>query len=518
MLKQVLLNFGIALAIIVNISSILYGQEKKTLAVLDLDAIGVSETEVRALTERLRSGLIGTRRFTVLERGKMDEILTEMGFQQKGCTSSECIVQAGEILGVQLMVGGSISKVGNLYSIDLRLIDVETSAILGESTEDIEGGIEDVMKTGIRKAAIDLVGGEPVPPPTTRFGEPPTKKLAYGALEITTTPSGARIFLDAQEQGLSPQTLKTTTGRHNLTITKKGYATINEVVLVNKDETNKIKRFLSLQTGFIDVKTSPTGALIYLDGNYMGQAPKKLEAVQVGKHRLKGVKENYTESEKEVEVYYEQTTRVSLTLEGLPGKLLVTSVPEGADVYVDGVKKGQTVLSTSVPVGRHTIRVNLSGYPSEEKQIEMLPNDSKILDFTLKKSEKVGQINAYPKPKELGLVRPTYWGSTALLKDESEIPEHFAYVDGTISGLLVNGFCGLFPIMAPFPSEGISIGEQSPVYKIVWGIQLVSALYMDYALFDKNPQGVWNSWGFSIAVGAIGDIIAYIHDKNLNSK
>ena len=43
----------------------------------------------------------------------MEDILKEQGFQQTGCTSDECVVEVGKIIGVQQMVGGSISKVGN---------------------------------------------------------------------------------------------------------------------------------------------------------------------------------------------------------------------------------------------------------------------------------------------------------------------------------------------------------------------------------------------------------------------
>ncbi len=49
-------------------------------AVVPLDAKGVSEIEASVLTERLALELFRTGRFTVLERGKMEEILTEQDF------------------------------------------------------------------------------------------------------------------------------------------------------------------------------------------------------------------------------------------------------------------------------------------------------------------------------------------------------------------------------------------------------------------------------------------------------
>ena len=79
-----------------------------TIAVLDFDGDGVSQSETRTLTNRLRDEMFNTGIYIVLERGKMDEVLKEQGFQQTGCVTSECAVEVGNMLGVQQMIGGSI--------------------------------------------------------------------------------------------------------------------------------------------------------------------------------------------------------------------------------------------------------------------------------------------------------------------------------------------------------------------------------------------------------------------------
>ena len=53
-----------------------------TIAVLDFDGDGVSQSETRTLTNRLRDEMFKTGVYIVLERGKMDEVLKEQGFQQ----------------------------------------------------------------------------------------------------------------------------------------------------------------------------------------------------------------------------------------------------------------------------------------------------------------------------------------------------------------------------------------------------------------------------------------------------
>ena len=146
-MKKLLIHFC-CLFILFNMTLKSYGQTsvKKNVAVLDLISRGaMSKTEAGTLTDRLRSMLVRTDKFNVLERGKMEEILKEVGFQQTGCTTTECAVEAGKILNVEQMISGSLGKIGTLYTIDIVLIDVVTSQILRSITRDYRGEIEGLI-------------------------------------------------------------------------------------------------------------------------------------------------------------------------------------------------------------------------------------------------------------------------------------------------------------------------------------------------------------------------------------
>jgi TolB-like protein len=87
----------------------------------------------------------------------MDDILKEQGFQQSGCTSSECVVEVGNMLGVQQMVGGSIGKVGNIYTVSARIIDIESGKVLKSSNYDHIGDIEQLLINGMEYVVNQLV-------------------------------------------------------------------------------------------------------------------------------------------------------------------------------------------------------------------------------------------------------------------------------------------------------------------------------------------------------------------------
>jgi TolB-like protein len=139
----------------------IYAQEKSTtIAVLGIDAKGgVSPAGAATLADRLRSELVNLKVFTVLERGQMDAILNEQGFNMSGCTSSECVVEAGRLLGVQQMVAGDVGKVGNVLTIDLRVFDVTTGEIVRADQFDYEGDVAGLLQV-MKQAAYQIAGLE----------------------------------------------------------------------------------------------------------------------------------------------------------------------------------------------------------------------------------------------------------------------------------------------------------------------------------------------------------------------
>jgi len=120
---------------------------------------GLSAEEVMSISDRLRGELINTGLYTVVERGQMDDILKEQGFQQTGaCSEASCIVEVGQLLAVYKMVGGSIGKVGKAYSINLKIIDVATGKIERQVADDLKCSKEELVSFHIRNVARRMAG------------------------------------------------------------------------------------------------------------------------------------------------------------------------------------------------------------------------------------------------------------------------------------------------------------------------------------------------------------------------
>ena len=130
---------------------------KVSAAILDLEAKGLSDTENGALSDRLRSEMFLTGAFDVMERGKMQDVLKEQGFQQSGaCNTDACAVEIGQMIGVQKIIGGSLGKVGRTYTVNLRMIDVKTGRIERSVTEDYTGEIDKLLTSTMKTVAYTL--------------------------------------------------------------------------------------------------------------------------------------------------------------------------------------------------------------------------------------------------------------------------------------------------------------------------------------------------------------------------
>ncbi|MEW6041997.1 MAG: CsgG/HfaB family protein [Elusimicrobiota bacterium] len=103
---------------------------RTTIAVMDLSAAeGISASDVVTISELLRTAIINTNTFIIIERGKLEQVQVELGFQQTGCTEQDCAVKIGKMLNARKVVVGSVGKLGTVYIVNIRIVDVETSKV-----------------------------------------------------------------------------------------------------------------------------------------------------------------------------------------------------------------------------------------------------------------------------------------------------------------------------------------------------------------------------------------------------
>jgi hypothetical protein len=126
-----------------------------TIAAADLQPQGVSASDAANATDWLRSALVGTKIYRVVERENMNKVLAEQAVQNTGCTQQDCAVRLGRVLNVQRIIVGTVGTFAGNYTINIRVVNVET----GEVTyaDQCAGKDIDAIQTGIRALASRTV-------------------------------------------------------------------------------------------------------------------------------------------------------------------------------------------------------------------------------------------------------------------------------------------------------------------------------------------------------------------------
>ncbi len=126
-----------------------YSVEKMLIAVLDLKGNGVSKMVSYAVSDLIRSEMVKTGMFRVMERSQMDEVLKDQGFSKEECTDQSCAVKIGKVLSVRKILMGEINKMGRSYMITVRIVDVERG-ISGYSANEKAAGEDDMDRASIK--------------------------------------------------------------------------------------------------------------------------------------------------------------------------------------------------------------------------------------------------------------------------------------------------------------------------------------------------------------------------------
>ncbi|MEI6293294.1 MAG: PEGA domain-containing protein [Methanomicrobiales archaeon] len=215
----------------------------------------------------------------------------------------------------------------------------------------------------------------------------------YGYYQVGSSPSGADVVFDGKFVGETPVTVpvfSSSTPGHTLSVSKMGYVTWTQSFSQNPVAGQAIPVFAPLQpteaTGSIKVMTSPTGALVNVDGVLGQTSPWIYTGVPVGGHVVQAFLSGFSPYSGPVEVTAGQTAEVFIMLYPLTstGALQVVTSPGGADLYVDGIYKGKTSTAIgSIATGTHVVALKHYGYQDLTGEVFIEEGKTTYLSFTL---------------------------------------------------------------------------------------------------------------------------------------
>lgn len=237
-----------------------------------------------------------------------------------------------------------------------------------------------------------------------------------GGIIVNSKPSGASVYVDNRFMGTTPLNISgIKTGSHVVRISYQGYADRQRTVIVRPHRYEYITETLltPANTGSLYVESSPRGASIYLDGNYEGETPKRIDFIPVGSHTVRLSKDGYKDHVQQVWIEANRVTTVSVSLiaETTRYKLTINSNPSGAWTYVDGIPRGTTPTYVYVTPGYHEIKLQLQGYLDYEETIYVTRD--MLLNINLQTAE--GALVVFSEPSGADVyIDGRYYGRTPI--------------------------------------------------------------------------------------------------------
>ncbi|MBN1408943.1 MAG: PEGA domain-containing protein [Calditrichaceae bacterium] len=361
--------------------TLLFAQSQTTIAVLDLEALGIDPSETSVLSNRLRSLLVNLGDYKVVERSRMEEILNEQGLQQTGCTSDECVVEVGKLLGVQKMLAGSFGKFGNVYTLELRIIDVQTGKIESSTNYDYRSEIENLLVEGVETALRNLLTL-----PIRKF----SSQNEPGSLQIVTTPEAASIYIDDKSYGSTPVFINTiNSGYHDIFIQKEGFITYKEKVIVKADTLNQLVISLQSKFAWLEIKSKIQNAEIFINYQSVGKNLFRGERLEPGKYHVEVKHDFYKSFTDDLELKAGDKIFWDIDLTPAIGQLKLDTKINNINMILRQGKEEQKYLiskSDTLPVkaGNYLIELHAMSYYPYQDKIKINGDDITELEIELK--------------------------------------------------------------------------------------------------------------------------------------
>jgi len=106
---------------------------------------------ITTIQEMFCTGFVESKRFSIIKREQIEKILKEKQFAQTDDVDAETARKLGKVLGVGYLLIGSMSKLGETFELDARLVEVDT----GETKTASHGNCSSA--TGLRSAIYGIV-------------------------------------------------------------------------------------------------------------------------------------------------------------------------------------------------------------------------------------------------------------------------------------------------------------------------------------------------------------------------
>ena len=210
-------------------------------------------------------------------------------------------------------------------------------------------------------------------------GRPTTQR--YGTLDITSSPEGARAYVDGRFVGYTPVRYGTTSGTHEVRVESDSGGSYTTTVDLRGGETRQVDAGLSQvrRTGSVVFTSNPEGADVYVDGQFVGTTPTGSVTLNAGEYQASFRTSGFESATVNFSVGRGENRQIGADLRSSNGTLRIQANVGGARVFVNGedygsIPNGSGQLTISdLPAGTHQLTVTAPGFTSHLREFDIQP-------------------------------------------------------------------------------------------------------------------------------------------------
>jgi len=207
---------------------------------------------------------------------------------------------------------------------------------------------------------------------------------AWGTMQFTSEPAGAQLYIDNRLLGQTPLSAEVLETGSQLKLVLAGYKTYEQEVLI-KAGTIDIHPPIQLVVadGVLQISSTPSGANITVDNQFVGSTPMDLSMAPFKQHRLAFFLDGYLKTTTTATVQPEETAMLTVDLEANIGSITLTVSPIDARILVDGGYQGNGDRTLSLTAKPHSLIIEKSGYQTKSLSVTPRPGHQQALTIKL---------------------------------------------------------------------------------------------------------------------------------------
>ena len=297
---------------------------------------------------------------------------------------------------------------------------------------------------------------------------------------ISVQPKDAKVTIDGVLQASSSDgeySAMLAYGSHTYKVEAGGYISKSGSFTIGKDDMTPISVSLVSALATLNVSCPTPAVSLYVDKKSVGSLPWNGN-LKEGMHLLEVRKDGYRSQQKTIQLAQQQKLDVAFdALSAIQGNLSVNFKPFGSDVYVDGVKVGQSPrVFKGVLVGNHNVEIRKSGYTTSRQTVTISEGQTASISGSLTST--------------------TSSSSTNVLASSSSSPSGNTItipVKDGVSIEMVKVEAGSFD-MGATPEMENSCEREKPVHRVTLTNNYYIGKYEVTQALWKSVMGSWPSW------------------------